>query len=57
MSFNPVEFFKYKNKNLNILLVMRFLRIYEEIQKIEANEFHYQEQVTCFSLILLSEII
>lgn len=22
-----------------------FFRIYEEIQKIEANEFHYQEQV------------
>lgn len=22
-----------------------FTRIYEEIQKIEANEFHYQEQV------------
>lgn len=36
---------------------MWFLRIYEEIQKIEANEFHYQEQVTCFALILLSEII
>lgn len=57
MSFNPFGFIKYKNKNLNVLLFMWFLRIYEEIQKIEANEFHYQEQVTCFALILLSEII
>lgn len=26
-------------------VVVFFDRIYEEIQKIEANEFHYQEQV------------
>lgn len=31
-----------RNKNL---LFSVFFRIYEEIQKIEANEFHYQEQV------------
>ncbi len=33
------------NTKLNTLLFMAFLRIYEEIQKIEANEFQYQEQV------------
>ena len=28
-----------------IFLFVHAFRIYEEIQKIEANEFHYQEQV------------
>ena len=28
-----------------MFLYVSLLRIYEEIQKIEANEFHYQEQV------------
>lgn len=34
------------NKSCNsFLLSVCALRIYEEIQRIEANEFHYQEQV------------
>lgn len=33
-----------KKGNISVCFVHAF-RVYEEIQKIEANEFHYQEQV------------
>jgi hypothetical protein len=33
---------------LHVLIIIFFHRIFEEIQKIEDNEFHYQEQVLEF---------
>uniref|UniRef100_A0A8C3APC3 Nardilysin convertase n=1 Tax=Cyclopterus lumpus TaxID=8103 RepID=A0A8C3APC3_CYCLU len=43
-NFYEVKRISFWLRNISILFVGAF-RVYEEIQKIEANEFHYQEQI------------